>query len=97
MPADSTVAVQGIGGLGYLAIQYVNRFGYRIVALSRDAQKVKSVRKLGAHEYIDASQEDQGEAFQRLGGASLITATAPNAEVIVPLMKGLGNLPKSLI
>ncbi len=97
VPTGSTVAVQGIGGLGHLAIQYANRFGYRVVALSRDAQKEKFARELGAHEYIDASQGDQGEALQQLGGASLIMATAPNAEAIAPLMKGLGILGKLLI
>ena len=67
------------------------------MALSRDAQKEKFARELGAHEYIDASQGDQGEALQQLGGASLIMATAPNAEAIAPLMKGLGILGKLLI
>jgi D-arabinose 1-dehydrogenase-like Zn-dependent alcohol dehydrogenase len=92
-----TVAIQGLGGLGHLAIQYANKFGYRVVALSRDSGKEKFARELGAHEYIDASKGDTGEALQRLGRVSLIVATAPNAEVISPLLKGLGILGKLLI
>jgi D-arabinose 1-dehydrogenase-like Zn-dependent alcohol dehydrogenase len=93
----STVAIQGLGGLGHLAIQYANRFGFRVVAISRDAQKEKFVRELGAHEYIDTSKEDAATALQKLGGASLIVATAPNPQVISPLLKGLGPLGKILI
>ena len=93
----ATVGVLGLGGLGHLAIQYANRFGYRVVALSRDSQKEKVARELGAHEYVDASKGDTGEALQKLGGASLIVATAPSAEVMTPLLKGLGMLGKLLI
>jgi D-arabinose 1-dehydrogenase-like Zn-dependent alcohol dehydrogenase len=93
----SLVGVQGLGGLGHLAIQYANKFGFRVVALSRDSQKEKFARELGAHEYIDGSKGDQGEALQKLGGAAMIVVTAPNPKVITPLMKGLGLLGKLLI
>jgi D-arabinose 1-dehydrogenase-like Zn-dependent alcohol dehydrogenase len=97
VPVGETVAVQGLGGLGHLAIQYANKLGYRVVAISRDANKEKLVKELGAHEYIDSSKEDAGAALQKLGGASLVVSTAPTAEVISPLLKGLGILGKLLI
>lgn len=93
----STVAIQGLGGLGHLAIQYANRFGFRVVAISRDDKKERFVRDLGAHEYINTSKEDVGTALQKLGGAALIVATAPNVRAISPLLKGLGPLGKLLI
>ena len=34
MPGD-LVAIQAIGGLGHLALQYASKFGYRAVAISR--------------------------------------------------------------
>jgi D-arabinose 1-dehydrogenase-like Zn-dependent alcohol dehydrogenase len=92
-----TVAVQGLGGLGHLAIQYAHRFGYRVVAISRDSSKEKFARELGAHDYIDSSKGDTGEQLQKLGGAKLIIATAPTADVMTPLLKGLGILGKLLI
>ncbi|KAK2804339.1 hypothetical protein FQN50_006630 [Emmonsiellopsis sp. PD_5] len=93
-----TVAIQGLGGLGHLAIQYANRFGYRVVALSRDSKKEKLARSLGAHEYIDASKEDVAEALQRLGGAAMIVLTAvPNPAGVAPLLKGMDMLGKLLI
>ncbi|RAK73797.1 GroES-like protein [Aspergillus fijiensis CBS 313.89] len=91
------VAVQGLGGLGHLAIQYARKMGYRVVAISRDSKKEKMVRELGAHEYIDESQVNVSEELQRLGGASLVMSTAPNAAIISPLLKGLGVLGKLLI
>lgn len=93
----ATVGIQGLGGLGHLAIQYASKFGYRVVALSRDSKKEKFARQLGADEYIDASKVDPGEALQELGGASLIVATAPSADAITPLLKGLGIFGKLLI
>ncbi|KAE8453919.1 hypothetical protein EG329_007695 [Mollisiaceae sp. DMI_Dod_QoI] len=93
----SIVAIQGLGGLGHLAIQYANKFGFRVVALSRDSKKEKFARELGAHEYIDESEIDAAEALQKLGGASLIVSTAPSADAITPLLRGLGILGKLLI
>jgi D-arabinose 1-dehydrogenase-like Zn-dependent alcohol dehydrogenase len=93
----SMVAIQGLGGLGHLAIQYANRFGYRVVVVSRDGEKEKFARELGAHEYIDASKEDVCEALQRRGGASLIVSTAPSASLMTSLLEGLNFLGKVLI
>ena len=97
IPPGATIGVQGLGGLGHLAIQYANKFGYRVVAISSGSQKRDFARQLGAHEYVDSSKGDPGEALQKLGGASLILSTAPSAEVITPLLKGLGLLGKLLI
>jgi D-arabinose 1-dehydrogenase-like Zn-dependent alcohol dehydrogenase len=65
--------------------------------LSRGSGKEEFARKLGAHEYIDASKEDPVQALQKLGGASLIVSTAPSPELINPLIQGLGVLGKLLI
>jgi D-arabinose 1-dehydrogenase-like Zn-dependent alcohol dehydrogenase len=97
VPPGSTVAIHGLGGLGHLALQYANKFGYRVVALSRDSKKENFARQLGAHEYIDGSKEDIGEALQKLGGASLIVSTAPDKASITPLLSGLGIKGKLLI
>lgn len=98
VPVGETVAIQGLGGLGHLAIQYANKMGYRVVAISRGSDKEPFARELGAHEYIDSSREtDVGLALQGLGGASLVVTTAPSADAMKPLLKGLGILGKLLI
>lgn len=83
------VAIQGLGGLGHLAVQYASKMGYRTVAISSGSAKENFARELGAHEYIDTSKEDPVEKLQALGGAAMIVATAPNPKAISPLIGGL--------
>lgn len=87
-PGD-TVAVQGVGGLGHLGIQYANRMGFRVVAISGSASKKSLAEELGAHEYIAASDGDPAEALQELGGADVILATAPSGDAIASVLGGL--------
>ncbi|MCJ1338841.1 hypothetical protein MMC09_004130 [Bachmanniomyces sp. S44760] len=93
----SLVAVQGLGGLGHLALQYLNKMGFKVVALSSSASKEKFAKELGAHEYIDTSKEDAGAALTKLGGAALVVVTAPNPDIVGPLINGLGPRGKLLI
>ncbi|PWN46616.1 GroES-like protein, partial [Violaceomyces palustris] len=95
--SGEVVAVQGLGGLGHLAIQYARQMGYRTVAMSRGTDKKDFAIKLGATDYIDTSKEDAAEALQKMGGAALIVVTAPNPEVITPLINGCKALGKVLI
>ena len=95
--AGELVAVQGLGGLGHLAIQYANKMGYKTVALSSSGAKENFARDLGAHEYIDSSKESVGEALQKLGGAACVILTAPVAELIAPILTGLGPGGKLLV
>lgn len=87
--AGDIVAIQGLGGLGHLAIQYARKMGYRTVALSRGEGKKDFAMSLGATDYINTAKDDVGKQLQELGGAALIVVTAPNPEVISPLLEGL--------
>ncbi|KAJ3546280.1 hypothetical protein NM208_g1645 [Fusarium decemcellulare] len=93
----SLVAVQGLGGLGHLAVQYASKMGYKVVVLSSSASKKKDALELGARDFIDTSVEDPATGLQRLGGASLILATAPNPKAISPLTGGLRPMGKLCI
>ena len=77
--AGEVVAVHGIGGLGHLGVQYARRMGFNTVAINRGKDKEELARQLGAHSYIDATAQDVVAELQKLGGASVILATAPNA------------------
>lgn len=92
-----TVAIQGLGGLGHLGVQYANKFGYRTIAISRGADKEKFARQLGAHEYVDTTKGPAGAAVKALGGAALIVTTNPHAEQIPELLNGLGPRGKLLV
>jgi len=95
--AGDTVAVQGIGGLGHLAIQYASRMGFRTVAISRGADKMDLARQLGAHEYVDTDKVPAAEALRRLGGADVVLATAPNSDAMASTVDGLKPRGKLLI
>ncbi|EFX04577.1 alcohol dehydrogenase [Grosmannia clavigera kw1407] len=85
----SLVAVQGLGALGHLAVQYGRAMGYDVVVLSSNDSKRAYVSELGAIAYVDASSEDSVQALQRLGGAAAIVCTAPNPAIIGGLIGGL--------
>ena len=95
-PGD-TVAVQGIGGLGHLGVQYAARMGFRTVAISRGADKEELARQLGAHEYVDTQKVTAAEGLQKLGGADLVLATAPNAAAMGGTVDGLKARGKLLV
>lgn len=83
------VAVQGIGGLGHLGIQYARQMGFRTVAIGRGADKQGLAKKLGAHEYLDTDAGSPAQALQKLGGATVILATAPDSKAMSDLVDGL--------
>ncbi len=95
--AGDTVAVQGIGGLGHLGLQFAAKMGFRTIAVSRGADKEALARQLGAHEYIDTDVTPAAEGLQKLGGADLVLATAPNAEAIASTIGGLKVRGKLLL
>src|ERR1700723_272584 len=87
--AGDTVAIQGVGGLGHLGVQFARKMGLRTVAIGGGPDKEHLAQKLGAHVYIDAKAEDAAAALQKLGGADVILATAPSGAAIVSLLPGL--------
>jgi D-arabinose 1-dehydrogenase-like Zn-dependent alcohol dehydrogenase len=89
LPGD-LVAVQGIGGLGHLGVQFANKFGYQVAAIGRGSENAALAKKLGAHVYIDSASVSAAEALQKLGGARVILATAPSSKAMSELINGLG-------
>jgi D-arabinose 1-dehydrogenase-like Zn-dependent alcohol dehydrogenase len=88
-PGD-LVAVQGIGGLGHLGIQFASKFGYNVAAIGVGAQTAALARKLGASVYIDSKATNAAEVLQQMGGARVILATAPSSKAMSALFDGLG-------
>lgn len=84
------VAIQGMGGLGHLAVQYAVRLGFKTAVLSRGKDKEEMSYKLGAHIYIDTETSNAAEELAKLGGAKVILCTAPNGQAISGLLPGLG-------
>jgi D-arabinose 1-dehydrogenase-like Zn-dependent alcohol dehydrogenase len=95
-PGD-LVAVQGIGGLGHLGIQFANKFGYRVAAIGRGSENAALAKKLGATVYIDSRATNAAEVLQKLGGAQVIVATAPSSKAMSELIDGLGPNGKLMV
>jgi D-arabinose 1-dehydrogenase-like Zn-dependent alcohol dehydrogenase len=89
MPGD-LVAVQGIGGLGHLGIQFGNKFGYKVAAIGRGSENAALAKRLGAGLYIDSRSTNAAEELGKLGGAQVILATAPSSKAMSELIDGLG-------
>jgi len=95
-PGD-LVAVQGIGGLGHLGIQFANKFGYKVAAIGRRPESALLAKKLGASAYIDSQSTNAVEELQKLGGARIILATSPSSKAMSELIDGLGPNGKLIV
>ncbi|MFV0917456.1 zinc-binding dehydrogenase, partial [Ralstonia nicotianae] len=95
--AGDLVAIQGIGGLGHMAIQYARRMGFRVVAVGRGTDIVNDVRALGAHIYIDTHIEDPAVRLRELGGAQVILTTITDSAAAAPLMSALAPQGRLLV
>src|SRR6267154_1011231 len=91
------VAVQGIGGLGHLGIQFARHMGFRTAAIGRGREKEKLAKDLGAHVYIDTAVDDAAATLRRMGGARAILATAPSGDAMGPLVSGLAARGKLIV
>jgi D-arabinose 1-dehydrogenase-like Zn-dependent alcohol dehydrogenase len=91
------VAVQGIGGLGHLGIQYAKQMGFRTFAIGRGKDKEALARKLGAAHYVDTAAGDPAAELQKFGGARIILATAPDSKSMSALFDGLSSNGKLIV
>ena len=96
LPGD-LVAVEGIGGLGHLGIQFASKFGYKVAAIGHGSEHGALAKKLGASVYIDSQSTNPAEALQKLGGAQVILATAPSSKAMSALFDGLGPNGKLMV
>jgi D-arabinose 1-dehydrogenase-like Zn-dependent alcohol dehydrogenase len=95
--AGDLVAVQGIGGLGHLGIQYARQMGFRTFAIGRGKDKEALARKLGATHYVDSGAGDPSAELRKFGGAQVILATAPDSKSMSAVVNGLSSRGKLIV
>jgi alcohol dehydrogenase/propanol-preferring alcohol dehydrogenase len=95
-PGD-LVAIQAIGGLGHLGVQFANKFGYRTIAIGRGSDAKDLALQLGAHAYLDSESSNAAEELQKMGGAKAILSTAPSGQAMSGMVGGLGVLGKLMV
>jgi len=91
------VAVQGIGGLGHLGVQFARRMGFHTAAIGRGREKEKLAQDLGAHVHIDTTEDDAAAVLRRMGGARAILATGTSGATMGPLVSGLSARGKLIV
>jgi D-arabinose 1-dehydrogenase-like Zn-dependent alcohol dehydrogenase len=96
MPGD-LVALQGIGGLGHLGVQFASKFGYKVAAIGRGPENASLAKRLGASVYIDSKATNAAAELQKLGGAQAILATAPSSKAMSELIDGLAPSGKFVV
>lgn len=95
-PGD-LVAIQAVGGLGHLGIQFASKLGYRTIAVSRGDESRELALKLGAHAYVDSEATNPAQELQKMGGAKAILSTAPSGKAMSALIDGLGVKGKLVV
>ena len=95
-PGD-LVAVLGIGGLGHLGVQFAVKMGFKTVAIARGSDKAPLAKQLGAWRYIDSEAQDPAAELMKLGGASIILATATSGKAFAAVLGGLAIDGKMII
>jgi propanol-preferring alcohol dehydrogenase len=92
LTAGSWVAVQGVGGLGHLAVQYAKAMGYRVVVLSTSADKAEFAKQLGAEAYVDSSKQEVVPTLMKLTGGlgvGLVVSTTPSGKAMASVLPAL--------
>jgi D-arabinose 1-dehydrogenase-like Zn-dependent alcohol dehydrogenase len=95
--AGDVVAIQGIGGLGHLGVQFARKMGFRTVAIARGADKEPLARQLGAHLYLDSQTQDVAAELQKLGGAKTILTTVTSGKAMAAVIPGLAVRGKLIV
>ena len=75
-PTDR-VGVVGVGGLGHLAIQFLNKWGCEVFAFTSSADKKEELRKLGAHHVVDSRDPAQLKPLARSLDFVMVTVNVP--------------------
>jgi alcohol dehydrogenase len=91
------VAIQGLGGLGHLGVQFAAKLGFETVAIARGSAKQRVAQELGAHHYIDSLAEDVGAALQALGGAKVVLTTVTDSTAMSNTIGGLSHRSELLV
>ncbi len=76
LPRDARVAVLGIGGLGRLALRFLQAMGHRVSAVSRSPEKRRAIEALDA-EYVDGADSASLAACRNTFDLILSTLNVP--------------------
>jgi len=91
--AGARVGVLGVGGLGHLAVQILNKKGFEVTALTHSENKYEILKKLGAKEFLNPLDEKKLEKSKKTFDFILVTSYHDyDWPKIIGLLKPEGNL-----
>ena len=91
-PTDR-VGVIGIGGLGHLALQFLNKWGCDVIAFTSSDSKREEAMKLGAHRTINSKNEDDLKSIAGQLDCIISTVNVPmNWETYIATLAPKGRL-----
>jgi len=61
--ATDRVGVIGIGGLGHMALKFLNKWGCEVIAFSSNPDKKRQILSMGASKVIDSRNPDELESI----------------------------------
>jgi alcohol dehydrogenase (NADP+) len=82
-----------LGGLGHMAVKLAASFGAEVTVLSRSSGKEADARQLGAHEFLNTTNEEKIKAAA--GSFHFILSTVPTRHdynLLLNLLKSDGTL-----
>jgi len=71
------VGVVGIGGLGHLALQFLNKWGCEVTAFTSSESKAREAMRLGAHKTVDSRSDAALDAVAGTFDLILSTVNVP--------------------
>ena len=72
------VGVIGLGGLGHMGVKFAASFGAEVTMISTSPSKEKDARKLGAHNFLLQTDNDQLKKYDSYFDVLLNTISAPH-------------------
>lgn len=87
------VGVVGIGGLGHMALQFLNAWGCHVTAFSSTPDKSAEARELGAHDVINSRSADELKAAANSFDMILVTVNVVlDWELYISMLRPRGVL-----
>jgi D-arabinose 1-dehydrogenase-like Zn-dependent alcohol dehydrogenase len=86
LKSSDVVGVVGIGGLGHLAIQFANKMGCEVVALSQTDSKKEEAMKLGAHHFIATKGVTELSSPKKINHLLVTTSQMPDWAQYAPIL-----------
>ena len=86
------VGVVGLGGLGHLAVQYLNKMGCEVVVFSHSSSKKEQATKLGAHEFVAVKENPELKGVKPINHLLVSTSQQPVWELFFKVMAPRGAI-----